>query len=57
MDLSQRDATREGDGLAMLAQWRINMLEFFDRHHNKYLILGHRLLAGKSLLQHYDDFG
>lgn len=46
MDLCQKDAIREGDGLAMMSFWRINMLRFWRGNHYKYLKIGHRLLAG-----------
>ncbi|XP_076080098.1 uncharacterized protein LOC143050878 [Mytilus galloprovincialis] len=41
----ERDAERENDGLAILFHWRIDMIQFFNNNHNKYLILGHRLLS------------
>lgn len=45
--LANRDAIRAGDGPAMLSTWRLDMLEFWQRRHPKYLILGHFLLASK----------
>jgi hypothetical protein len=36
-----KDAERENDGPAMISIWRINMIDFFNNNHNKYLILGH----------------
>ncbi len=39
---------REGDGEAMMSVWRLNMLEFWDNNHPRYLKIGHRLLAGKK---------
>lgn len=45
--MANRDAVREGDGPAMLVSWRINMLQFWEKHHPKYLILCHQLLASK----------
>ena len=47
MDLVHKDTIREGNGPAMMSVWRANMLRFWQRNHYKYLILGHRLLAGK----------
>jgi hypothetical protein len=37
---------RENDGPAMISIWRINMIDFFNNNHNKYLILGHIILSG-----------
>ncbi|XP_077862791.1 uncharacterized protein LOC102803909 [Saccoglossus kowalevskii] len=45
-DLTRRDAIRENDGEAMLDHWTFDMLDFWERNHNKYMILGHRLIAG-----------
>ena len=46
LDLVHRAMIRNGDGPAMMAMWRINMLRMWRGNHYKYLILGHRLLAG-----------
>lgn len=46
LDMVHRDAVREADGLAMMSMWRCNMLRFWGGRHFKYLIVGHRLLAG-----------
>nr|XP_006824415.1 PREDICTED: uncharacterized protein LOC102804843 [Saccoglossus kowalevskii] len=43
--LANRDAERQNDGQAMISNWKINMLDFWNNNHNKYLILGHRLLS------------
>ena len=32
----------------MMSVWRLNMLEFWDNNHPRYLKIGHRLLAGKK---------
>ncbi len=45
LHLANRDAIREGDGLAMLQFWRTYMPIFWNRNHFKYLIVGHLLLA------------
>jgi hypothetical protein len=42
--MADKDAERENDGPAMISIWRINMIDFFNNNHNKYLILGHRIL-------------
>jgi hypothetical protein len=47
--MSHRDVVREADGLGMMSMWRINMLRFWGGGKWKYLISGHRLLAGKKL--------
>ncbi len=46
LHLANRDAIREGDGLALLTHWRLNMLDFWKKH-PKYFRLGHMLLACK----------
>ncbi|KAL3867568.1 hypothetical protein ACJMK2_040455 [Sinanodonta woodiana] len=44
----RRDAIRENDGERMLLHWRFDMLQFFEKHHTKYFIVGHRLLSAVS---------
>lgn len=46
VDIEHRDAVREGDGEAMMRNWRIDMVQFWQHGHNKYMINGFRLLAG-----------
>lgn len=41
----RRDAIRENDGKRMLLHWRFDMLQFYEKHHPKYLLIGQRLLA------------
>ncbi|XP_077862864.1 uncharacterized protein LOC144345056 [Saccoglossus kowalevskii] len=43
--LANRDAERQNDGQALISNWKINMLDFWNNNHNKYLILGHPLLS------------
>lgn len=50
MDLCHRDIIREGDGLAMMAMWRINTLRFWCGNHYKYMNLCHNLLAGRCFV-------
>ena len=38
---------RYNDGGAMLAFWRIDGKDFWNRNHYKYLILMHRFIAGE----------
>jgi hypothetical protein len=44
--MADKDAETENDGLAMISIWRINIIDFFNNNHNKYLILGHNILSG-----------
>eukprot|EP00105_Crassostrea_gigas_P043801 XP_019927949.1 PREDICTED: uncharacterized protein LOC105340967 [Crassostrea gigas] len=46
MDLVRHDAVRENDGDAMMGHWRYDVVQFHNRHHPKYVVLAHRLLAG-----------
>ncbi|XP_062602465.1 uncharacterized protein LOC134264190 [Saccostrea cucullata] len=46
MDLVRHDAVRENDGEAMMGHWRMDLVQFHNRHHPKYVVLAHRLLAG-----------
>ena len=45
--MARRDAVREGDGPAILAYWRLDMLNFWNKGHYKYAFIGHLLLASK----------
>ncbi|XP_066264517.1 uncharacterized protein [Branchiostoma lanceolatum] len=44
--LVRRDTVREGDGMAMVDTWKLDMLSFWARNHYKYFIIGHHMLAG-----------
>ncbi len=46
--MCRRDAIQENDGPAMVTLWKIDMLDFHGRNHNKYLILAHRLSTDLS---------
>ena len=46
-DLVVRDQVRENDGPGMLASWRLLVPQLWEKGHNKYLILAHKLIAGK----------
>ena len=48
MDLAHRDTIREGDGVAMMSIWKLNMTRFWHGNHFKYLLLGHRLLYSQE---------
>lgn len=43
--LCRRDAVREADGDAMMAHWKLDLVNFFAKKHPKYVILAHRLIA------------
>ena len=47
VDIVHRDFIREGDGHAMMAMWRLNMPRYWMGNNYKYMIIAHRLLAGK----------
>ena len=49
-DLAYRDMVRENDGIGMLETWKLDMPQFWQNHHNKYLIIGHKLLSGTKQL-------
>ena len=49
-DMVARDAIRENDGPAMISLWAMENVSFQDRGHNKYLIIGHRLLSSRLSL-------
>ena len=37
---------RENDGVAMVETWKIDIPQFWQKHHNKYMIIGHKFLSG-----------
>ncbi|XP_014678940.1 PREDICTED: uncharacterized protein LOC106818780 [Priapulus caudatus] len=41
----RRDAIRENDGHRIILHWKFDMLEFFNNHHPKYFLFGHKLLS------------
>ncbi|XP_030852129.1 uncharacterized protein LOC100893251 [Strongylocentrotus purpuratus] len=43
--LVRREAVREGNGPAMIDDWKADMLHFHEKNHPKYFINGHYLLA------------
>ncbi|XP_077996732.1 uncharacterized protein LOC144453084 [Glandiceps talaboti] len=45
-DLVRHDAVKENDGPIMIEHWTLDMLDFWKKNHYKYMILGHRLIAG-----------
>ena len=45
--LSRRDVVREGDGPAMMMDWKFDLLQFWQNKHPKYLINAHFMLAGQ----------
>lgn len=46
LHMVQTSAERENDGHQLISDWRLDIVHFWNNNHNKYLILGHRLLAG-----------
>ena len=46
--LARRDAVRNGDGAAIVADWRLNMPSFWKRH-PKYIVNTHFMLACKYI--------
>lgn len=46
LHIVQTSAERENDGHQLISDWRLDIVHFWNNNHNKYLILGHRLLAG-----------
>ena len=45
--LANRDAIREGDGTMMIKFWKCDLVNFWNKGHNKYVIAAHLLLASK----------
>ena len=43
--LARRDMVREGDGLAVLSMWKINMFKFYKNNHTHYKTIGYNFLA------------
>ena len=41
----RRNAIRENDGNRIIMHWKFDMLEFIEKHHPKYFLLGQRLLS------------
>ena len=48
LHMVQTYAERCNNGDHLITDWRLDMVEFWNYNHNKYLILGHRLLAGNQ---------
>lgn len=46
LDQTQRDYVREKDGPMRMRLWKMNIIQFHNRNHHKYVILAHRLIAG-----------
>ena len=46
LNMVHRDAIPEADGPAMISQWRVHMPYFWNVGHNKYMIVGHRMMVG-----------
>ena len=50
--LAKVEAERDNDGDDMMSFWRLDMPQFWAKNHNKYMILGHRMLAGMHSHSH-----
>jgi hypothetical protein len=46
LDLVRHDAVRENDSTAMMSHRKMDIILFHNNHHPKYVLLGHRLIAG-----------
>lgn len=55
LHMAQTDAERRNNGDHMIADWRLNMVDFWNQNHYKHLILGHRLLSGTCTMK-LDNF-
>ena len=51
LHLAHRDMVREGDGNALVSMWKIHMLQFWNRGHTHYKMIGHQFLACKESLE------
>lgn len=51
LHMVQTNAERYNNGEQLTSDWRLDMVDFWNNNHNKYLILGHRLLAGTELIK------
>ncbi|KAH3797372.1 hypothetical protein DPMN_150952 [Dreissena polymorpha] len=51
-DMIRHDAVKENDGPGMLMYWKCDLLWLYANHHPKYVILGHRLIAGQYMLRY-----
>jgi hypothetical protein len=43
--LTRHKAVRDGDGPAMVADWKVDLLSFWTHGHSNYLQIGHQFLA------------
>jgi hypothetical protein len=41
----RQDAIRENDGNRIILHWKFDMLQYIQKHHPKYFLIGHRLLS------------
>lgn len=51
LHIAQTDAERRNNGDHMIADRRLDMVEFWNHNHYTYLIFGHRLLEGTCSAQ------
>ena len=50
--LANRDIVRENDGEAMVDTWKVDIPHFWQRRHNKYIIICYNSISSISLLTH-----
>ncbi|ELT95942.1 hypothetical protein CAPTEDRAFT_186661 [Capitella teleta] len=41
-----RSAIRQGNGIVIMQHWRLNIMDFWNKRHPKYMILAHNMLIG-----------
>ena len=46
----RHDAVRQGNGLAMMSDWKYDMVSFWVNRHTTYFQIGHQFLASKYFL-------
>ena len=52
----RQDAIRENDGNRIILHWKFDMLQYIQKHHPKYFLIGHRLLSGLHYQRDYNMF-
>lgn len=46
VNMTRKDAVREGDGPAMHSDWKLDYIQFWNNNHYKYTKIVHLFLAG-----------
>ena len=47
VDVAKRRIIREGDGIAINDEWRLDVLDYINGNHKNYMVIGHNLAASK----------